>query len=63
MTALEQLLHLVDRAERGVLLPAEAAQLRTALRAMHARQYYDGPTVAEAKVDDARWGGGEKAGE
>ena len=55
MTALEQLLHLVDRAERGVLLPAEAAQLRTALRAMHARQQNDGPTIREAAADDRRW--------
>jgi len=34
---LQQLLHLVDRAERGVILPAEAAQLRTAIRALHAQ--------------------------
>jgi hypothetical protein len=33
--ALAHLLHLVDRAERGVLLPAEAAQLRIAIRALH----------------------------
>lgn len=37
MTDLEQLLHLVDRAERGVLLPAEAGQLRAALRGLHPR--------------------------
>ena len=56
MTALDQLLHLVDRAERGVLLPAEAAQLRTALRTMHHRQQHDGPTIAEAKAADRNWG-------
>ncbi|MFI6491253.1 hypothetical protein [Streptomyces sp. NPDC050564] len=33
---LHRLLHLVDRAEDGVLLPAEAAQLRTALQARDA---------------------------
>lgn len=32
---LAQLLHLVDRAERGVLLPAEADQLRAAIRALY----------------------------
>ncbi|MEV6737910.1 hypothetical protein AB0N14_13645 [Streptomyces sp. NPDC051104] len=36
---LARLLHLVDRAERGVILPAEAAQLRTAVRALYARAY------------------------
>ncbi|HEY9370403.1 hypothetical protein [Streptomyces sp.] len=55
MTSLDQLLHLVDRAERGVLLPAEAAQLRAALRAMHARQSYDGPSIAECTAADRRW--------
>lgn len=34
---LQQLLHLVDRAERGVILPAEAARLRTAIRALYAQ--------------------------
>ena len=34
---LQQLLIIVDRGERGVMLPAEAARLRTALRAMHAQ--------------------------
>lgn len=37
MNGLAQLLHLVDRAERGVILPAEAAQLRTAIRALYAQ--------------------------
>lgn len=32
---LTRLLHLVDRAERGVILPAEAAQLRAAIRDLH----------------------------
>jgi hypothetical protein len=36
---LARLLHLVARAERGVLLPAEAAQLRTHIRALYARAY------------------------
>ena len=36
---LARLLHLVDRAERGALLPAEAAQLRTAIRALYTRAY------------------------
>jgi hypothetical protein len=36
---LKQMLHLVDRAERGVILPAEAAQLRIAIRALYARAY------------------------
>jgi hypothetical protein len=36
---LKQMLHLVDRAERGVMLPAEAARLRIAIRALYARAY------------------------
>jgi hypothetical protein len=36
---LARLLHLVDRAERGALLPAEAAQLRTQIRALYAHAY------------------------
>ena len=36
---LARLLHLVDRAERGALLPAEAAQLRIAVRALYAKAY------------------------
>jgi hypothetical protein len=36
---LQRLLHLVDRAERGALLPAEAAQLRTQIRALYAHAY------------------------
>jgi hypothetical protein len=36
---LARLLHLVDRAERGALLPAEAAQLRTRIRALYAHAY------------------------
>ncbi|WP_405883595.1 hypothetical protein OG747_36440 [Streptomyces sp. NBC_01384] len=36
---LQQMLHLVDRAERGAMLPAEAAQLRTQIRALYARAY------------------------
>lgn len=32
---LEQLLIIVARGERGVMLPAEAAQLRTAIRALY----------------------------
>lgn len=36
---LARLLHLIDRAERGALLPAEAAQLRIAVRALHATAY------------------------
>ncbi|URN11325.1 hypothetical protein LUW77_03270 [Streptomyces radiopugnans] len=32
-----ELLHLADRAERGVLLPAEAARLRDGIRALSAR--------------------------
>ena len=36
---LHRLLHLVDRAEDGVILPAEAAQLRTAIRALYGRAY------------------------
>jgi hypothetical protein len=36
---LARLLHLVDRAENGVILPAEAAQLRTQIRALYARAY------------------------
>ena len=36
---LAQLLHLVDRAERGVLLPAEANQLRDAIRDLHGRAH------------------------
>lgn len=32
---LEQLLIIVDRAERGVILPAEAAALRMRLRELH----------------------------
>ena len=34
---LQQLLIIVDRGERGVMLPAEAARLRTAIRALHAQ--------------------------
>ena len=34
---LEQLLIIVDRGERGVMLPAEAARLRTAIRALYAQ--------------------------
>jgi hypothetical protein len=36
---LKQMLHLVDRAERGALLPAEAAQLRTQIRALYAHAH------------------------
>lgn len=32
---LQQLLIIVDRGERGVMLPAEAARLRTAIRALY----------------------------
>ncbi|MFL6096001.1 MAG: hypothetical protein ACJ71Y_11185 [Blastococcus sp.] len=34
---LQQLLIIVDRGERGVMLPAEAARLRTAIRALYAQ--------------------------
>jgi hypothetical protein len=34
---LQQLLIIVDRAERGVMLPAEAARLRTGIRALYAQ--------------------------
>lgn len=33
----EQLLHLVDRARRGVALPAELDQLHRGIEAVHAR--------------------------
>ncbi|MEV6696268.1 hypothetical protein AB0M68_03770 [Streptomyces sp. NPDC051453] len=45
MNSLAQLLHLVDRAERGVILPAEAAQLRIAIRAMHSPAAHDSNRV------------------
>jgi hypothetical protein len=38
-TSLQQLLIIVDRGENGVMLPAEAARLRTAIRALYARAY------------------------
>ena len=34
---LQQLLIIVDRGERGVMLPAEAARLRIALRVLYAQ--------------------------
>jgi hypothetical protein len=38
-TPLQQFLIIVDRGENGVMLPAEAARLRTAIRALYARAY------------------------
>ncbi|MEU0200882.1 MULTISPECIES: hypothetical protein [unclassified Streptomyces] len=43
---LARLLHLVARAERGALLPAEAAQFRTQIRALYARAYPAKETAA-----------------
>lgn len=60
---LQQLLIIVDRAERGVILPAEAARLRTAIRALYAQASHDsGPSVQECAAADRRWDL-EKAGE
>jgi hypothetical protein len=36
---LKQMLIIVDRGENGVMLPDEAARLRTAIRALYARAY------------------------
>lgn len=38
---LKQMLIIVDRGENGVMLPAEAARLRTAIRALYARAATD----------------------
>jgi hypothetical protein len=55
--SLDRLLHLVDRAERGALLPAEAAQLRAHIRGLHdliAAPIHEVSAVAELAALRAR---------